>query len=239
MKKIFLLLLFIVPIFLLSQVGKVGVNSKSPTETLHVNGTLRIGNLPADGATNAISTTAAGGLDATQSQTFTQSKMLVVDNNGVVGKADIPISASTTGPTKFISGILLNRYDSNSGGLLAPTKLIGGAAGVTYNIGTATGSSSIGGIENIIGTGYKVSQVQNGVFDIMFDTPFTQIYSLSANVYDTGNGTTPVMNSPQDVLNTKDQLQISFISNSIIRIKTGNDTGAKSSRSFTFSVSGR
>ena len=35
--------------------AKVGVNTKNPTENLHVNGTLRVQKLPADGSANAIS----------------------------------------------------------------------------------------------------------------------------------------------------------------------------------------
>ncbi|WDT68310.1 hypothetical protein [Cloacibacterium sp. TD35] len=88
MTKNFLLLLFIVPTLLLSQTGKVGVNTISPSESLHVNGTLRIGDLPINGAINAINTTSAGTSSATQNQTFTGIRTVLADANGVLGYSD-------------------------------------------------------------------------------------------------------------------------------------------------------
>nr|WP_297308927.1 hypothetical protein [uncultured Flavobacterium sp.] len=40
-------------------------------------------------------------------------------------------------------------------------------------------------------------------------------------------------------ITTNDNAQVSFISDHIIRIKTGDDPGNKSNRSFTFLVTGK
>ena len=66
--------------------GKVGVNTITPKETLDVNGTLKVGNLPTNGTANAIYN---GGKN--KSTTFTATNMVVADANGVLGKTSIPI----------------------------------------------------------------------------------------------------------------------------------------------------
>ncbi|WP_419869793.1 hypothetical protein [Chryseobacterium sp. CT-SW4] len=246
MKKTLLLAILSISFLINAQTGKVGINTSSPTENLHVNGTLRLGSLPTNGTANSIytinsSTSTNGTSSTTKDQTFTQDKILVVDANGVVGKADIP-TFSSSGPTKFISGIILAIYNGNSGGILDPSKVIGGAAGTTYTVGSGSGTvtltSRVGALYAITGSGYKVSQVSAGIFDIKFDTPFTEVYSLNANLYDTGTGSTPNRTTPSNSLSTLDQLQISYIDNSTIRIKTGNSAGNVATRSFTFSISG-
>ncbi|WP_327984671.1 hypothetical protein [Bergeyella porcorum] len=75
-----------------AQIGNVGINTQTPTETLNVNGTLRINELPI--ANGKIHTTSSGSASAAKDQNFTPTKMVVVDNNGVVGKADIPSSGA-------------------------------------------------------------------------------------------------------------------------------------------------
>ena len=243
MKKSILLFFFLSCIQVLSQTGKVGIDTSAPTETFHVNGTVRLGSLPTNGTTNAIytinSSTATNGIASTvKDQTFIQEKFLVVDKNGVIGKADIP-GFSQTGPTKFISGIVTIKFNSNSGGTLDTVNLIGGSSGVNYLIGLANANSNVGGLMSITGLGYKISQVSNGVFDIKFDSDFIQIYSLVANIYDTGNsGSGPNTSTPQNILSTLDQIQIGYISNSIIRVHTADSAGNEASRSFTFMASG-
>lgn len=66
--------------FAFSQTGKVGVNTETPTETLDINGTLRVQNLPSEG--DDIST-ADDGSEGTN--TFVPERGLSVDKNGVVG----------------------------------------------------------------------------------------------------------------------------------------------------------
>ena len=67
-------------------IGKVGINTITPKETLDVNGTLKVGNLPTNGTANAIYN---GGKN--KSTTFTATNMVVADADGVLGKTNIPI----------------------------------------------------------------------------------------------------------------------------------------------------
>ncbi|WKS94864.1 hypothetical protein [Riemerella columbina] len=71
-----------------TQIKRVGIATDSTTpatETLQVKGTARITDLPTNGAANAISTKPDGSLSTAKDQTFTATKTLVVDNNGVLG----------------------------------------------------------------------------------------------------------------------------------------------------------
>ncbi|MCW4450730.1 hypothetical protein OK344_00735 [Kaistella sp. BT6-1-3] len=79
--------------FKITDQGLFGFNVKNPSETLDIGGALRIRNLPVSGATNSIYTTPGGAssLPATTAvvpqptQTFTATKTVVVDDNGVLG----------------------------------------------------------------------------------------------------------------------------------------------------------
>lgn len=66
--------------------AKVGVNTKNPTENLHVNGTLRVQKLPADGTANAISTKADGTGSTDVDQRFNAQYVVTADKNGVLGR---------------------------------------------------------------------------------------------------------------------------------------------------------
>ena len=100
------------------------------------------------------------------------------------------------------------------------------------------------------GNGYKISNPQQGVFDIEFEVALTEIYGISVNIVDSygfNNGNqgsansslNPIPTEPGSRLQTNDNSQVSFISNSMIRIKTGNSNGDLSNRSFTFLVTGK
>lgn len=77
--------------------GKVGINTNAPTETLEVNGTLKVGTLPANGAKKAI----YNGQN-TKNTDFTATKTLVADNNGTIGVIDG--IAKTTEPWQVVGG---------------------------------------------------------------------------------------------------------------------------------------
>lgn len=77
--------------------GKVGINTNAPTETLEVNGTLKIDTLPANGAKKAI----YNGQN-TKNTDFTATKTLVADNNGTIGVIDG--IAKTTEPWQVVGG---------------------------------------------------------------------------------------------------------------------------------------
>ncbi|MGV4421809.1 hypothetical protein [Ornithobacterium rhinotracheale] len=74
------------------QQGKVGVNTNNPTESFHVEGTARVTKLPAKG--ESISTGRYGNYQA--GVPFTPTKMVVTDENGVLGKADLPSGGNLT-----------------------------------------------------------------------------------------------------------------------------------------------
>lgn len=69
--------------------GRVAVDTQTPSETFDVGGTARLRNLPASGTASAIYTNAGG--TSTQpaplapDQTFTGTRTVVADNNGVLG----------------------------------------------------------------------------------------------------------------------------------------------------------
>lgn len=65
--------------------GNIGIQTNTPTERLDNEGITRLRGLPLNGATNAIFTTSGGTASTTQNQTFTATRTLVADANGVVG----------------------------------------------------------------------------------------------------------------------------------------------------------
>lgn len=66
--------------------GNFGVNTQGyASEKFDVNGIARIRTLPLNGTTNAINTTSSGTTSASQDQTFTATKTVVADANGVLG----------------------------------------------------------------------------------------------------------------------------------------------------------
>ncbi|GAA4160343.1 hypothetical protein GCM10022217_24220 [Chryseobacterium ginsenosidimutans] len=70
----------------ISSVGNVGIATQNlSTELLDVNGNTRLRALPLDGATNAIFTTSGGSASASRDQTFTATRTVVADANGVLG----------------------------------------------------------------------------------------------------------------------------------------------------------
>lgn len=89
MNKLFAILIFFAgfPIAMLSQTtpSKVGVNTRTPTEVLHVEGTARVQELPKNGTASSIYTKGDGTSSTAKDQTFTAEKMVVADKNGVLG----------------------------------------------------------------------------------------------------------------------------------------------------------
>src|SRR5690606_40738669 len=74
-----------ITVFSLLSFGQVGVNTQEPTEILDVNGTMRVRDLPENGETNAIYTQPNGERSENKDQTFTATRTVVADNNGVLG----------------------------------------------------------------------------------------------------------------------------------------------------------
>jgi len=116
-----------------------------------------------------------------------------------------------------------------------------------YKVGTDSATPTRGGITTIKGEGYNISNPEPGIFDIEFWYPFEYIYGISSNILDSygggpegsaKTGDLPVMTEPGNPLKTTDNTQIMYISDTIIRIKTGDQFGDNSNRSFTFLVTG-
>lgn len=80
-KKIFSLLCIVT----YSLQAQVGVETDKPTETLHVNGTTRVVELPLNGAINVINTKPDGTKSSAKDQSFEPTKTVVADDNGVLG----------------------------------------------------------------------------------------------------------------------------------------------------------
>ncbi|WP_228452241.1 hypothetical protein [Chryseobacterium sp. c4a] len=161
------------------------------------------------------------------------------------------LSNTTTNATRYLGGTIFVRFNTTTAGTttIPNNRVIGGAVGTIYNVGTVTGqSSSKGGITQIYGSGYTVSNPGQGIYDIKFDVPLKTIYGASLNVFDAyGQGTPgvitlgkdPTTSSPGNILLTTDNSQISFIDNTILRVKTGDGSGNYSNRPFTFLITGQ
>lgn len=65
--------------------GQIGVGTIAPTEKLDVEGIARVRDLPLNGTSNAIYTQSDGTGSSTQNQTFTATRTVVADANGVLG----------------------------------------------------------------------------------------------------------------------------------------------------------
>jgi hypothetical protein len=83
--------------------GNIGINTSIPTEKLDNNGITRLRTLPLNGAANAINTNSSGNASSAQDQTFTATRTVVADANGVLGYVTgLPSTGSGT-PTGSIS----------------------------------------------------------------------------------------------------------------------------------------
>ncbi|ANF52065.1 hypothetical protein A0O34_16765 [Chryseobacterium glaciei] len=71
---------------ILTASGNLGITlNQTVTEKLDVNGITRVRILPLNGSANAINTTPSGNLSSAQDQTFTATRTVVADTNGVLG----------------------------------------------------------------------------------------------------------------------------------------------------------
>ncbi len=84
--------------------GNIGMNTTDPTEKLDNNGVTRLRSLPLNGAANAIYTMSDGSASTAQDQTFTATRTLVADANGVIGYVSgLPGTGGGTPPTGAIN----------------------------------------------------------------------------------------------------------------------------------------
>jgi hypothetical protein len=97
----------------ITEQGKTSINAATPTESFDVGETMRIRQLPTNGAANAIYNGAT-----TQTTTFTAAKMVVADANGVLGS--MPLSPTVTAA----NGLTMNVNAVELGGTLSKATTI-------------------------------------------------------------------------------------------------------------------
>lgn len=118
-----------------TKIGIVTSPTNVPTENFDVNGTARVRNLPTNGATNAIYTSGAITTTATKANTFTATRTVVADNNGVLGYVDgLPLTANSNN-SRYISRtntvaiqptdgtLFINRPNGNTVNIALPTAI--------------------------------------------------------------------------------------------------------------------
>lgn len=266
MKKIFILASVLISTCLYSQVG---IGTDSPKTTLHVVTTSPTNTTIADGflapkltgdelkakdnlyldahkgaiiyATEPISVIPGSG----KTVNVIQSGYYYFDGTVWVYFLKPDTTNSNRG-TRFIGGTVYARFNSTTSGSpqLDSSKLIPSS----YSVGSITvNTPSKGGITMVYGEGYTIANPSNGVFDIKLNIPMDQVYGISTNILDAYGNTASAVSTntyPQpstygSILNTKDNTQISYLSNSTIRIKTGDQNGAVANRPFTFLITGK
>lgn len=147
--------------------GNIGINVNTPTEKLDLAGIARIRNLPANGAANAINTTSTGGASASQNQTFTATKTVVADANGVLGYVDgPPFYQNIRGNVRTITG----GYSIAATDYLIVTNVASGGSTITFPNLTAAdagrtilvfNNNSSGAANTLVGTTTILGQVGN------------------------------------------------------------------------------
>lgn len=215
--------------FIITQSGNVGIGTITPGAVLDVNGNAKIRSIEDLGTTPDF--------------------VLTLDANNVIRKVLVKDIQPKADATRFLGGSVYVRFGSSSTGDLYSGRIIGKKTGSAYTVGNLNLTSSIGALSEVKGQGYTVSNPSEGIYDIMFDVPLQEIYGISVNIVDaysnnTGqtwinDGAWPRSGRPGMLLKTNDNAQVSFISNNILRIKTGDNNGNTSNRSFTFLVTGK
>jgi hypothetical protein len=217
----------------LNKTDVLGANANNGLTS--ISGNIQLGGAlitPTVITTTPANTLAIVGIQPSNSST---DKGLVVDSNGVLKTA---VEITQDDATRFLGGTIYARFNSITGGTVASSKVISGNYAVGTNNTNITPRG--GGINSVVGSGFTISNPLNGIFDIKFNTPYTQIYGISVNVVDayiTSDDPNPAIAGTR--LLTTDNAQVAFLSNNILRIKTGNGSGAFSNRPFTFLVTGQ
>lgn len=103
-------------------IGNVGINTPAATEKLHVNGITRLQGLPLNGTANSIYTQSNGTASSTQNQTFTATRTVVADANGVLG---------------YVTGLPNNENIYNANGSLTGSRTLTLAGRMLEFIGAA------------------------------------------------------------------------------------------------------
>ncbi|MDH6250359.1 hypothetical protein M2347_000086 [Chryseobacterium sp. H1D6B] len=153
----------------INSVGNVGIgNNNTSTEKLDViEGTTRIRKLPFNGASNAINTTPGGTASTNQDQTFTATRTVVADANGVLGYVTgLPTTGGGTAPSGSI----------NVGETISQVYSIpASAANVnTFNLNTYIMANSLPVLPVLDGLRIDIQGVNGSYYD-------PRIYNVSGN----------------------------------------------------------
>jgi len=147
--------------------GNMGINTGYPTEKLDIDGISRIRSLPKDGSTNAINTTPDGDPSDSQDQTFTATKTVVADANGVLGYVDGPpfyqnirsnVITITGGYTVAATDYLIVTDVATGGSTITFPNLTAAETGRTVQI---FNNNSSGAANNLVGATTILGQVGN------------------------------------------------------------------------------
>jgi len=146
--------------------GNVGIDIINPTEKLDNNGITRLRNLPLNGTTNAINTTSTGEMSSAQDQTFTATRTIVADANGVLGYvAGLP---TTGGGTPTSGSINVGETISQVYSIPAVTTNTS-----SFNLGTYVTANSLPALPVIDGLQISLQGDSSNYYD-------PRIYNLSS-----------------------------------------------------------
>lgn len=174
MKKKYSLIVLLFGVYAAAQTGKVGINTATPTEIFHVNGTARIESLPVSGTGNIYNGT------STQNVTFTGTQTVVADNNGNLGVVSglpsngIENSYWYNAPNSSTTMNLgTGSYIYNSDVLIYTSQLNASSSKVTVNLPTASSSNAgkwfnVCNIGNSGGGSYSPTITLSGLLNMQY-----------------------------------------------------------------------
>lgn len=177
-----LLLMTCMVSFSYAQIGKVGIQTPTPTEIFDVNGTARIRSLPNIGAANSIYTTGNNtNSGTTPTQTFNGLYPIITDANGVLGKntsGELVNNNTATGfntTSTSNATFVVRRYTL--------TDAVGGATG-TYNTvaGFNTGMDSTVWQAIMSSTMFTITSNSTGSGPFVTNAPFNYRLKSSGTV---------------------------------------------------------
>ncbi|MFS4428406.1 hypothetical protein [Chryseobacterium sp. S90] len=138
--------------------GNIGISTNLPTEKLDNNGTTRLRALPLNGSSNAISTTPSGTASTSQNQTFTATRTVVADANGVLGYVTgLPSTGGGTSPSGSI----------NVGETISQVYSIPRATAIanTFNLATYVTANSLPALPVLDGLQINLQGVDGNYYD--------------------------------------------------------------------------
>lgn len=139
-------------------IGNVGIGTTAPTENFDNYGNTRLRSLPLNGTNNAIYTQSNGSASTTQNQTFTATRTLVADANGVLGYVTgLP---STGGGTPPAGSINVGETISQIYSVPKATAIVN-----TFNLGTYVTTNGLPALPVLDGLQINLQGVDGNYYD--------------------------------------------------------------------------